>query len=305
VNGRVTTDFGYQYERANSMALQGDKIIVGGSGNGDFALARYSADGTLDSSFGENGKTISHLGGYSFLGEIALHQNRLYAAGSLSIATGETYGVVAAYQLEAPAPTISIADVTVQESKKLAVVMVRLSAPANQIVRIHFTTRNKTATGNHDYVSISGSLFFIPGLNNTTAKVIIPIIDDQKSEATEQFEIVLTNAHNATIQDSVGVVTIMDDDALLITKQESTSLHIHVSPNPFANAFTVQLQSSNLKQPASIRIYDVNGRLLEQRNNISIGQSFHLGDQYIAGTYIIEAMQESQSVQTKVVKTGK
>jgi hypothetical protein len=49
----------------------------------------------------------------------------------------------------------------------------------------------------------------------------------------------------------------------------------------------------------------VNGRLLEQRNNISIGQSFHLGDQYTAGTYIIEAMQESQSVQTKVVKTGK
>ena len=49
VNGKVTTDFNNSLDDANSIALQGDKIIVGGNtnifNNTDFALARYTADG--------------------------------------------------------------------------------------------------------------------------------------------------------------------------------------------------------------------------------------------------------------------
>ena len=310
-NGKVITDLGSYSEEANSIALQQDKIILAGytynadTYTRDIALVRYLADGMLDSAFGENGKVTTHLGGSAAVQDIALYQNRLYAAGSFVADATNTYGLVAAYQLEAPEPTISITDVTVQESKKLAVATVRLSAPTNKLVRVHFTTRNKTATSNHDYISISGPLFFIPGLNNTTAKVIIPIIDDNASEGTEQFEIVLSNAHNATIQDSVGVVTIVDDDNALIIKQQGNSLHIQASPNPSANAFTIQLQGSNLKQPISMRVYDVHGRLIEERNSITIGQSLRLGDQYTAGTYIIEAVQGSKKVQAKVIKTGK
>jgi hypothetical protein len=130
-------------------------------------------------------------------------------------------------------------------------------------------------------------------------------LNDNDCEGTEQFEVLLTKAHNATIQDSVGVVTIEDDDCSLITKQENTSLHIYASPNPSAGAFTVQLQGANLKQPVSIRVYDISGRLLEAREHVSIGQILHLGDQYKAGTYIIEAVQGSRRMQTKVIKTGK
>ncbi len=81
--------------------------MAGNTGNygNDFALARYTADGTLDSSFGENGKVITHLDGSSSIQAIALHENRLYAVGSLDSSTGESYGVVAAYQLEAPEPS--------------------------------------------------------------------------------------------------------------------------------------------------------------------------------------------------------
>src|SRR4051794_37632818 len=46
-----------------SATLQGDKIIVvgytGNYPNYDFAVARYTADGALDSSFGENGKVTT------------------------------------------------------------------------------------------------------------------------------------------------------------------------------------------------------------------------------------------------------
>ncbi len=34
-------------------------MLLNDNGNYDFALARYTADGTLDSSFGENGKVTT------------------------------------------------------------------------------------------------------------------------------------------------------------------------------------------------------------------------------------------------------
>lgn len=66
--GKVTTAVGISNEAAQSVALQNDgKIVVAGYGVGgiwaeDFALARYHLDGTLDTSFGINGKVITDFG---------------------------------------------------------------------------------------------------------------------------------------------------------------------------------------------------------------------------------------------------
>jgi hypothetical protein len=139
-------------------------------------------------------------------------------------------------------------------------------------------------------------------------------VNDSICEATEQFEVILRDPLNATINDSIGIVTITDDDCTLTTMQQSsgqekaqtsTALSITASPNPSAGAFTVQLHSSDPKQQVSIRVYDVSGRLMGERKHISIGQILHLGDQYKAGVYIIEAVQDSRRVQTKVIKTDK
>jgi len=313
-NGKLTTDFQSFYGSKNSIAVQGCKIIVGGNiGNSDFSFARYTDEGKLDSSFGENGKVTTDLVGTSALGEIAVHQNRLYAVGSLTFGPDESYGVVASYLLKARKPAISIADVTVSESKKLAVVTVRLSAPATRLVCVHFTTRDKTAMYPQDYIRVEDTLLFVPG-GNTTSQISIPIVDDQKCEATEQFKVRLTNADNAAIEDSIGVVSITDDDNALITNigadnalitKQSTSLRVNASPNPSPGAFTIQLLGTNLKQQVRIRVYDISGRLIEERMNISIGQSLRLGDQYKAGTYIIEAVQGTQRVHIKVIKSGK
>jgi len=60
-NGKVDVDF-----RGQAVALQPDgKILAAGSGgniNGDFFVARYNADGTLDASFGQNGKLTTNFG---------------------------------------------------------------------------------------------------------------------------------------------------------------------------------------------------------------------------------------------------
>ena len=74
--GKVTTEFGptgdRQNDQAQALALQSDgKIVVAGysstkkpgeDASTDFALARYNADGSLDASFGTDGKVTTHFG---------------------------------------------------------------------------------------------------------------------------------------------------------------------------------------------------------------------------------------------------
>lgn len=57
-NGRVTTDFG-RPDGASAVAIQPDgKIVVGGSSDQRYAIARYNANGSLDTGFGTGGKII-------------------------------------------------------------------------------------------------------------------------------------------------------------------------------------------------------------------------------------------------------
>ncbi len=112
--GSVTTDFGSDDE-GKSVALQPDgRIVVAGYSNGNFALARYLADGSLDPSFGNGGIVTTDFGagdvgqsvtlqpdgrivvaGYSYIGygndDIALA--RYLADGSLDPSFG-TGGIV-------------------------------------------------------------------------------------------------------------------------------------------------------------------------------------------------------------------
>ena len=58
--GTITTDFGGD-DKANALALQrdGQIVVAGVAGGRDFALARYRTDGTLDATFGTEGKVIT------------------------------------------------------------------------------------------------------------------------------------------------------------------------------------------------------------------------------------------------------
>jgi uncharacterized delta-60 repeat protein len=66
VGGKVTTDFAGIFDVAMALQADGKIVVVGDSvvgGFGDFALARYNADGTLDDSFGTSGKVTTDFGG--------------------------------------------------------------------------------------------------------------------------------------------------------------------------------------------------------------------------------------------------
>jgi len=61
-DGIATTDFGTDAS-ATAVALQSDgRIVVVGVANGNYALARYNADGSLDETFGDGGTKTTDLG---------------------------------------------------------------------------------------------------------------------------------------------------------------------------------------------------------------------------------------------------
>ena len=62
-DGYVTTAIGSGDDNARAVAIQPDgRIVVAGDDGSDFALARYTSVGKLDTGFGDGGKATTHIG---------------------------------------------------------------------------------------------------------------------------------------------------------------------------------------------------------------------------------------------------
>jgi uncharacterized delta-60 repeat protein len=73
----------------SSMAIQSDnKVIIGGSISGKFALARYNTDGNLDVSFGQSGIQTTYVNGAG-INDIEILGNTLYAVGGSYVVSYE------------------------------------------------------------------------------------------------------------------------------------------------------------------------------------------------------------------------
>jgi uncharacterized delta-60 repeat protein len=88
-DGKQTTDFFFGAEdQAEDLAIQANGRIVtvgvarGGATGGDFALARYKADGTLDTSFSGDGRRRTNFGDFDGADGVALQgDGKIIAAG--------------------------------------------------------------------------------------------------------------------------------------------------------------------------------------------------------------------------------
>jgi hypothetical protein len=206
-------------------------------------------------------------------------------------------------------PQLSIEDDTVSESQKFAFVKVHLSKPSNKLIEVGYTTMNNSAVHPKDYIGVSRTLFFKPG-SKLTRTIVIPIVNDTVQENTEAFFVYLKDPINAGIADKKAVVTILDDDGLYVKSSnetelaggKNTALYIEVYPNPSRQTFNIKMHSSNNTGRVFIHVYDMSGKLVEERNNVNIMTSIQLGDRYKAGTYLVQAEQGSQRAQVKIIK---
>ena len=107
-------------------------------------------------------------------------------------------------------PGLFVEDLVVDEKQGTAQFVVRLGQrwgePANGVVTVEFSTREGTALSGQDFVARQGTLTFQPG--ESTATVVVDLIDDTLPEPAERFSLVLSNPLNARLADAVGVAEI-------------------------------------------------------------------------------------------------
>jgi uncharacterized delta-60 repeat protein len=125
--GVVLTDFNLREDRASGVAIQPDgRVIAFGSNTafepispGQWGLARYSSDGSLDDSFGQNGKLITNVGTGGFgaifvTGSCVLQPDgKLIAVGQFwkdSTIGGSSFGVVRYLTAASTAPQLLTED---------------------------------------------------------------------------------------------------------------------------------------------------------------------------------------------------
>jgi hypothetical protein len=110
--------------------------------------------------------------------------------------------------------TITLSNPIVTEGNSgtsAAIFTVTLSAPSASAVTVAYAMADSSATAGSDYTAVSGTLTFPAG--TTTRTITVQVIGDTVVEGNEVFFINLSNSVGATIADSQGIGTILNDDS--------------------------------------------------------------------------------------------
>lgn len=120
--------------------------------------------------------------------------------------------------------TISIDDVSVDESAGTVNLIVTLSQASENTVTVDFRPINQTATKPADYLDHTGTLSFSPG--ELTQTITFSIVDSDLVERDEQFLVLLSNIQagggNVTFARDRAQVTILNDDQASMTVDDVT-----------------------------------------------------------------------------------
>ena len=81
-DGKALTDIMPGNDQAGGMSIQLEdgKIVVVGSSNQDFVVVRYNPDGSLDRTFGMDGKVVTNIGASDEAYAVAIQDVIAYAA---------------------------------------------------------------------------------------------------------------------------------------------------------------------------------------------------------------------------------
>ncbi len=82
-----------------------------------------------------------------------------------------------------------------------------------------------------------------------------------------------------------------------------SSFKVKVIQNPSANYFSVRVEG-NSKDLMKLRVVDMQGRVIEIKDNLQSNQIIKIGSSYHPGTYLVEIVQGQERKQLKLVKTN-
>jgi Calx-beta domain len=152
-------------------------------------------------------------------------------------------------------PTISIADVSVDEGSGTATFDVTLSNPSAFGISADYATVDATAIAGEDYTTTTGTVSFVPG--DVDATIDVPVTADVSDEPTQTFDVTLANPANVTIADGSAVASILDDDGGPWVSVDDVA----VSETDGIATFTLTLDAAS-EQTVTVDYTTVNGTAL-------------------------------------------
>lgn len=88
-------------------------------------------------------------------------------------------------------------------------------------------------------------------------------------------------------------------------KASADKFQLLAYPNPTNHAFSVQVKTGDFLTKLQMQVYDMSGKLIEKRDNLTPGSLIKFGEKYKPGTYYVRVMQGKQHEEVKVVKIGR
>lgn len=160
------------------------------------------------------------------------------------------------------APILSVRDTAFVEGNTTgdAVITVNLSSPVQVEVRVLATTANGSAVAGEDYVAESDTLAFPPGV--TSQVLHVGLVGDTQGELTESFFVHLSEPVHATLGDSVGECSIVNDDETTDVPGDgipAASFLANAAPNPSRGRVSIQWGLSTATR-VDLSVFDVQGR---------------------------------------------
>ena len=150
-------------------------------------------------------------------GDTAQERNETFVVNLTSVTYGHLLRATAAGTIlddDGASPAIFVDDTETRETahggQTYMRFHVRLSAATGLPVTVDYASSPRSATANADYINVIGTLTFEPGQTEQRIDVMVP--GDDTPEPNETLQVLLSNAHNATIGRAAATGTIIDDD---------------------------------------------------------------------------------------------
>ena len=202
------------------------KVTLDRAADKDFTLSYYTTTGSASQAagdyYGTTGSSITIRKGdtSATINVRTIDDSRVEGTETTGLKlSGTTYGTIIDStargtirdnDVASNPPKISVSDATTTEGGTLRFT-VTLDKPANDEIEVHYQTLVGTASqANGDYFGTTGSSIKIPQ-GQTSAQIEIQTRKDGVIDATDTMSLKLISAGGATIIDSVGKGTILDD----------------------------------------------------------------------------------------------
>ena len=123
------------------------------------------------------------------------------------------------------------------------------------------------------------------GLNTSTTQTLTITIPDQVK--------ICHNGNVITVSKMAAIAHIRHGDCIGLCGPgpDYPALKVTANPNPTITDFQLTIVRGNPTQPVSIKVYNILGAVIEQRQNLQVGQVFRIGQNYWPGLYLVECTQ--------------